>query len=232
MAQTFSAKENAFFIEQGVIMDAIDKNANKWGLDPMRILHILKVKRKAYEEAHEACLNKRTATRVMIEHRNVVRADYQGELTKDAEGLKSNPNVSDEDLDAIGIAHGRGGPLVPPPTEQPLLKVDISVATWIKFLVLNTITGKLGKPRGAKGARLRIGVLGADPNDHDLDKYRIDAIPTDAEKLPFWTYLSNGRYILKFLQHQSGLKVVFSACWVNTVGDRSPWSAIMVVVVP
>jgi hypothetical protein len=162
-----------------------------------------------------------------------MRKEYETELRIDVGGLKNNPAVTDEWLDRMRIAHGKGGGKpTNPPEDSPYLKVFRGIVTRLKFFICNVKTKKLGKPEGASGSHVRIGILGADPEDHDLDQYRMDELPTDPEKLPFWTYSSDGKLELEFKKHQSGLRLAISACWVNTVGKKSTWSEILVVIIP
>jgi hypothetical protein len=161
-----------------------------------------------------------------------MRKAYEKELRIDVGGLKNNPAVSEEWLDTLNIAHGRGGPTHNPPEDSPFVKVFRGIATRLKFFICNVKTKKLGKPVGAEGCHVRIGILGLDPNDHELDQYRMDALPVNPEGLPFWVYLSAGKLELEFKKQHSGLRLAISACWVNTMGKRSPWSEILVVIIP
>jgi hypothetical protein len=233
MSASLPKGEQEFFDQQDIIMDGIVANMVLWGLDQARVHDVLQVQQAKYVAARNACLNPETTTPAMINHRNAMRKDYESELRIDVGGLKNNPRVSGEWLDMMRIAHGKGGGKPIDPTKQkPLVEGDTSISPQITILIRNIKTKKFNKPRGASGTRVRIGVLGADPDDHDLDKFRIDEMTVDPQKLPFQVFLSAWKYLLKFLKHQSGLKVLVSACYVNAVGEEGPWSTIEVFIIP
>jgi hypothetical protein len=232
MSESLPRGENEFFVQQDIIMDAIVKNMVLWGLNQARVHDVLQVQQAKYVAARNDCLNPQTTTRDMINHRNKMRKEYETELRVDVGGLKNNPAVTEEWLDRLNIAHGRGGPTHNPPEDSPFVKVFRGIATRLKFFICNVKTKKLGKPVGAEGSHVRIGILGLDPNDHEFDQFRMDAVPVNPEDLPYWVYLSDGKLELEFKKQHSGLRLVISACWVNTKGKRSPWSEILIVIIP
>jgi hypothetical protein len=233
MASTLPRKEEDFFIVQGIIMDIIEENLDAWFIDKARFNGRLKPLRQAYEKEHLKCVNREEATRSMLAVRNARRKEYESELRKEIGSVKNNSYVSDLELDVMGISHGKGGGKPIGPSEySPLVEGDTSISTRVKIMIRNLKTAKYGKPRGATIAYLRIGILGVDPDDYELEKYRIDEIPLNPDSLPVLVYVSNGQVHMEFKKHQRGLKLVVSACWVNRVGKQGPWSEIQVIVVP
>jgi hypothetical protein len=225
--------EQEFFEQQDIIMKAIVENMVLWGLDQVRVRDVLQVKQAAYVQARNACQNPETTSPAMIAHRHKMMEEYRKELSIDVGGLKNNPRVSEEWLNTMNIAHGHGsGKAGDPPKQEPLIGADTSVSTKVELLFRNIKTGKMGKPKGAAGERVRIGVLGGDPNDPVLQKYHIDTVPINPQGLPFQDFVSNSKYLLKFLKEHAGLLVYVSACYVNAVGKEGTWSDVVRFVIP
>jgi hypothetical protein len=148
--------------------------------------------------------------------------------------LKSCPGVTKADLESINISTNTGGGRKPldPPKESPLIKVNTAIRGFLYFMICNALTKRIGKPRGSKGAEVRIGIMGLGPDDHEWDAYRIIVIPTDPEQLPFRDFVSNGKLMREFKKHLAGVTVCIAGRWMNATGKHGPWSEILVVVVP
>jgi hypothetical protein len=231
--RTFPEGEQEFFEQQDIIMKAIVANMVLWGLDQARVHDVLQVMQSKYVQARNACQNPETTTPEMIYHRNKMMEEYRKELSIDVGGLKMNPRVSEEWLNTLNIAHGKGGgKAIGPPDQKPLIGANTSASTKVELLFRNVKTGKMGKPRGASGVRFRVGVVGGRPGDPELLKYHIDTVPINPQGLPFQDFVSNSRYLLQFLKEHAGLLVYVAACYVNAVGKEGTWSDVVRFVIP
>jgi hypothetical protein len=112
------------------------------------------------------------------------------------------------------------------------MRVRLITVGMIEIDFLNSETGGHGKPRGGSGILLALGIAGASPDDHDSDKYRMDAPAVDPEQLPFTMYITDGKVILEFKKHQAGLQLEVAACWTNATGKRGPWADIITITIP
>jgi hypothetical protein len=233
MSASLPRGEQEFFDQQDIIMKAIVANMVLWGLDQARVHDVLQVGQAKYVQARNACQNPKTTTPEMIDHRNKMMEEYREELSLDVGALKMNPRVSEEWLNMMNIAHGKGGGKpTDPPKEEPLVGANTSVSTEVELQFRNIKTGKMGKPRGASGVRFRVGVAGGRPDDPVLLKYHIDTVPINPQGLPFQDFVSNSKYLLKFLKEHAGLLVYVSACYVNAVGKEGTWSDVVRFVIP
>jgi hypothetical protein len=233
MARTFPDAEDAFFDEQELITSKTSQNLAKYGLNQEWYQNEVLTRKVKYVTAHGICKDPSTCTASARKARDEARADYQEILSQLVDILKALPTVTHKELDDMKIAYGKGGgPEIPVTTQRPLMRVRLITSGMIEIDFLNSESGKHGKPRGGSGILLALGIAGADPDDHDSDKYRMAAPAVDPEQLPFRMYVTKGKVILEFKKHQAGLQVEAASCWTNATGKRGPWSDIISITIP
>jgi hypothetical protein len=187
----------------------------------------------AYEVAFHNNEDKTTRSTLTAEAKEFARKALEPEVRKLELMFISNEGVSEVDLVALHIAIAKGGRHTSKKVEdKPLLKIDTSKPTKVGIEVRNLKTGKFGRPTAATNALIRLGLVGADPEDHDVDKYRMEHFVVNHKDLPFVIFTSDGKVVLEFDEIQSGLKLQIAACWRNVVGDEGPWTALIVVTIP
>jgi hypothetical protein len=188
----------------------------------------------AYEIAFHNNEDKTTRSTLTAEAKELARKALEPEVRKLELMLISNDGVSKVELVELHIATGSsGGGHKPQKIEdKPLVKINTSKPTKVGIEVRNLKTGKFGRPTAATNALIRLGLVGADPEDHDVDKYRMEHFVVNHKDLPFVIFTSDGKVELEFDEIQSGLKLQIAACWRNVVGDEGPWTALIVVTIP
>jgi hypothetical protein len=221
------------FLERSTkILEYTRANMARLGLDQAYVNDVYVVRHARYKILVEKCEDKATRTHMDIVNRNLARKDL-AETESRIEGLLKNlPGVTEADLKELTIATGGGGGRpANAGTDVPLVLADTSVPTYL-ILLIRMEKGKRGRPDWADHAEVVIGIVGAMPDDHDSDPFRLDDYVVDADKLPYHIYDSNGKETIELKAHQSGLKALVSARFVTRDGKPGPWSKIIVITIP
>jgi hypothetical protein len=233
MAKTIPDSDAGFDAKQELITSSVGQRLAELGVDSTWYQKLLKSKMR-WVTAFAVCRNPATRTKPALKEKRAARKEYQGMLSQLVDIVKASPGATTEYLDSLEIAHnkGGGGTETPPTHQKPLMRVRLITSGMIEIDFLNSESGKHGKPVGGNGILLALGIAGADPDDHDSDKYRMAAPAVDQEQLPFRMYITNGKVIMAFKKHQAGLQVEASSCWTNATGKRGPWSDIIIITIP
>ncbi len=131
-----------------------------------------------------------------------------------------NPNVTNERRQAAGLPLYDTIPTpAPVPTTRPVMIPDTSerFRHTMNFADEGTPTSK-AKPFGVIGCELRVFVGPTPPVDPD--DYEFVAVDT---KTP---------YLMEFDPAQAGQTAHWVARWVNTRGERGPWSDVVSAIIP
>jgi hypothetical protein len=129
--------------------------------------------------------------------------------------LQASPTVSDPERASLGITvPDPGGTAVGPPTTMPVVRVECGARLQhtIHFTDSATTTRK-GKPAGVLGAEIWVNVLPiGQPTPGDPDTFRFVALDTETP------------YMLDFDAADGGKNAHYLLRWVNSTGQKGPWS--------
>ncbi len=134
--------------------------------------------------------------------------------------LKNNPNVSDNDLIAMGLpARKQDKPTpVPVPATYPDLTIEPDGIRRVKLSFKDHDKKSIAKPDGVSGALIRWSIL--------------PQAPVDVEDLKEVVFDTKTPYTFTFAEHQRGQRLYCAACWQNTRGEQGSWSEIVNTVIP
>jgi hypothetical protein len=234
MARLSHLSDEAFYVYTKKIKEFVEEHGAKYGVDMGWFTGSYVPAFKEFETAHENNRDRATRSHMTAEMKKIARDEFTPLVSRMVLILKGLPSMTGLDLAALNIATGTGGDGRPSgrPELSPLIEADTSCSTQVMLLIFDSKTKKRRKPKGVTACLLAIGLLGADPDDFDSDMYRLDKRVIDPELLPFRTFVTKGKLLMQFKAHQSGLKLMVAASWLNSSGERGPWAKIMVVVIP
>lgn len=126
--------------------------------------------------------------------------------------LQSFTTVTDAQRQALGLrVRSTSRTAVPTPTSRPIATIDTSqrLRHTISFVDENT-AGSRAKPDGVSGCEIWMKVGEPSPADPDELRY----IATD----------TRSPYVVEFEASDTGKMAYYMLRWVNTRGERGPWS--------
>ncbi len=156
--------------------------------------------------------------------KDAARAALEREVRPITNFVQSYPTTTDADRATIGITvrppATRKTP-APTPTTRPLVRVDIPARLTHTLRLVDSrdvgspTGGRSGKPKGVAGAEVWVTLVepGATP-------------PTDPHALSFLTMTSRSTLRTDFPTTAGGKTAVYMLRWVNTRGEKGPWSDI------
>jgi hypothetical protein len=135
--------------------------------------------------------------------------------------LRADPGVSDEQLQDLNIADGKGaGKPSDIPTDIPHYNVYTGLIRHI--IIYFGLHGKKlilsGRPPGVHGGEIQWGILDSPPKSID-----------DLHKSAFRT---ESPFDFEFGEEDRGKIFYFCIRWENTTGKKGPWSEIVAVRIP
>jgi hypothetical protein len=135
--------------------------------------------------------------------------------------LKVNPNVTDDDLLAMGLPArkvGKRGP-IPAPTTHPDYTLETGTMRQVTVRFYDHDSANKAKPRGVGGAVIRWGILDAAPAEGVSD-------------LPNSVLDTASPHTLKFTESQRGKTVYVCLAWQNSKGEMGPWGKVESAIIP
>lgn len=169
----------------------------------------------AWKAAYPAHVAAQAAAQSATQAKDAARAAAEAEVRALVRRLQASPAVSDAERAALGITVPDAEPSpVGPPTTAPVVKVE-AVARLrhvIHFADAATPT-KMAKPRGVSGAEIWVKLAAV-----------ADPVPTDPKALTFVALDTRTPYTLDFDGADGGKNAHYMLRWVNTKGEKGPWS--------
>jgi hypothetical protein len=146
------------------------------------------------------------------EHKDAARDAIEAALRPLVNQIQATPGVTDAQRQALGITvRASARTAVGAPTTRPVVTVDTSqrLQHTISFVDELTPTSR-AKPDGVAGCEIwmKIG----------------DAPPADPSELRFLATDTRTPYVAEFDGVDAGKTAYYMLRWVNTRGDRGPWS--------
>ena len=201
-----------FDMWQQNLLDIIKENKVVWELKTDRVA-TLESKQAVWNAAHSKATNKNDRTLADIMGKTTALKDYKNELRGFvSEYLAKSSLVSNSDRTRMGLTvKSTTRTASPLPTTHPLAIVDFSVRMQHTLCLSDSATPlRKAKPTGIIGCEVWV-KIGGEP-------------PKDATELSYTAICTSNYYLAKYSGNQAGLTVYYWLRWVNTRGERGPWS--------
>ncbi|MBP1639334.1 MAG: hypothetical protein H6Q17_917 [Bacteroidetes bacterium] len=202
-----------FNVWQLNLLILIAANLAGWGIEEANFA-ALQVKQKRWSDAYTIASNKQNRTSADVQEKTAAREDYEKALRLFvAEWLSSNSKVSDSDRERMGLTiRTESRTPAPAPTTRPVGTIDYSVRLQHTVLYQDEASGRSkAKPAGVHGCEIWMKKGG-------------DA-PKSASELSFQATCTASPYTVSFDGGDAGVTVYYWIRWINTRGERGPWSA-------
>jgi hypothetical protein len=133
--------------------------------------------------------------------------------------LKNNPLVSNTDLEIMGFPlRNSDRQATPIPTNVVHMDVDTSILRRITIYFRSSGRRNAAKPKGVHNAEI---------------KWLISTTPIiSIEDLHNTSICTRSPLTLEFDGNNRGQYLYFAICWVNTRGEKGPWSIIQHAIIP
>jgi hypothetical protein len=131
--------------------------------------------------------------------------------------VQSYPSTTNADRANMGISvRGIGGRPAPAPTTRPLVIVEAASRLTHRIRVSDETTPtRRARPVGVLGAEVWVALVDADTPP-----------PTDPAALSFLSMTTRPGVVAEFRSGDGGKTAVYMTRWVNTRGEKGPWSEI------
>lgn len=149
--------------------------------------------------------------------KDAARAALERQLRPITNFIQTYPATTDADRATIGITVRDTSPTpAPAPTSRPLALVDVGGRLTHRLRLVDESTPtRRGKPAGVLGAEVWVKLVDAD-----------QPAPTDPAALTFLTMTTKPSFRAEFKAGQGGKTAVYMARWINTRGEKGPWSEV------
>lgn len=208
-----------FNLWQGSLVTIVQTNATAWGILPADVAALIALQ-VAWAAAFAKASNKQNRTAADVQAKTDARKNYEAFLRKFiAQWLSNNARVPNSERQRMGITVKTGTRTAAPvPETCPMLTIDFSsrLQHTISFVDEATPRSK-AKPAGVHGCEVWM-KLG---NDAPKDISEFTYLGTDTAT----------PYIATFDSADIGKTAWYMLRWVNTRGERGPWSATMSAIV-
>jgi hypothetical protein len=212
-------KDEEFDVLQENVYNAAVANMSKW-LIPQQVINALDAPRQRWKVAYAAFCNPATRTPAVIQEKKDARRDYQALLRTFIQGqIMHNSQVSDAERRAIGLpVYDRTPTKAAPPKTRPETEVDFSQIKKHTLHVRDSELKSAGKPAHVIGFEIWRRVGGdTEPAYEDMQLVEL------ATRSP---------HTLEYASTDRGKTVWYAVRWVNTRGEKGPWSEIVMAIIP
>jgi hypothetical protein len=211
MKRKIPVKDADFHEKQELITSYTSQKKSDWGINSEWYTTLLQAK-AAWVLAYAAWMNHKTRTELITAAKNRARKAYEKLLSLLIDMLRSNPLVTDADLDAMDIAvTKRDGSRNPDPEISPILK-------FLLHMRLRIVIEFGTKPHGVHGVEFLIKVGGE--------------MPKSVEEFDYSAFDTHSPYMLEFVEGQEHKVVYIMARYESTTGGKGPWTTIYTVSIP
>lgn len=201
-----------FDVWQQNLLYIVTENKAIWELKADR-LATLESKQAVWNTAFSKATNKNDRTSADIMGKSTALSDYKKEIRGFvSEYLAKSSLISDGDRTRMGLTVKSGTRTASPfPSTYPLAIVDFSVRMQHTLRLSDSATPlRKAKPTGIIGCEVWVKIGGE--------------APKDASELSYTAICTGNYYVAKYDGNQAGLTVYYWLRWVNTRGERGPWS--------
>ncbi len=196
--------------------DAVEKWYSVQGFDPNE-LKALKEALSAWNAAfpnHVAAQQRAEGAR---QAKDAARAALEKEVRPVTNFVQGYPKTTNADRAEMGITVRDTSPTpAPAPSSRPLALVESGQRLTHQLRLVDESTPtRRARPAGVLGAEVWVKLVDAD-----------SPAPTDPAALTFLTMTTKPSFRAEFKAGEGGKTAVYMARWVNTRGEKGPWSEI------
>jgi len=196
--------------------DAVEKWYSVQGFDPNE-LKALKEALSAWNAAFPAHVKAQAAAEGARQAKDAARAALEREVRPVTNFVQGYPKTTNADRAEMGITVRDTSPSpAPAPTSRPLALVESPARLTHQLRLVDESTPtRRARPAGVLGAEVWVKLVDAD-----------SPAPTDPAALTFLTMTTKPSFRAEFKAGEGGKTAVYMARWVNTRGEKGPWSEI------
>lgn len=197
---------------QSKLMEEVSINETKWKVIAEVIEKIVPLQ-KRWESCYSAASNVHNRTEADVTAKNEARKGYEKELRMFIKGsLAYNPLVTDTDRNRMGLTVSTGSrTAAPAPVTAPVGEVDFSVHLRHNIHFRDSHAPGRAKPPKVYGCEIWSKTGGDEP--------------VNVQELTFLAVDTKSPFTVEYRGDQRGQTVWYWLRWINTRGDRGPWSA-------
>jgi hypothetical protein len=205
----FSAWANHYY-------DAVSKFYEEQGFD-QELLTPLKKALDTWNGLYPAHVKAQAAAEGARQAKDAARAALEKEVRPLTNFVQGYPKTTDADRAEIGITvRDTSKTPAPTPTTRPLVSVDPAARLTHELrLVDEGSPTRRGKPPGVSGAEVWVKLVDAG-----------QPVPTDPNALSFLTLTTRPTLRTDFRAADGGKTAVYMLRWINTRGEKGPWSEV------
>ena len=196
--------------------DAVEKWYSVQGFDPNDLTNLKKALETwlALYPAHVAAQQRAEGAR---QAKDAARAALEKEVRPVTNFVQGYPKTTNADRAEMGITVRDTSPTpAPAPTSRPLALVESGQRLTHQLRLVDESTPtRRARPAGVLGAEVWVKLVDAGA-----------PAPTDPAALTFLTMTTKPSFRAEFKAGEGGKTAVYMARWVNTRGEKGPWSEI------
>jgi len=196
-------------------LEIVEQNLIPWSI-PAEDFDGLKKKQVVWAVSYAKASNKQNRTAADVKAKDVAGDNYVASIRSFvAQWLTSNNKVSDIDRTRMGLNVKSGTRTASPvPTTAPIGKIDFSLRLQHKIQYYDEASPRSkAKPEGVHGCEIYMKLDGE--------------APKEVSELIFLATDTASPYVVSFEGKDAGKRVYYWLRWVNTRGERGPWSSMV-----
>ena len=196
--------------------DAVEKWYSVQGFDPNE-LKALKEALSAWNAAFPAHVKAQAAAEGARQAKDAARAALEKAVRPVTNFVQGYPKTTNADRAEMGITVRDTSPSpAPAPSSRPLALVESGQRLTHQLRLVDESTPtRRARPAGVLGAEVWVKLVDAD-----------QPAPTDPAELTFLTMTTKPSFRAEFKAGEGGKTAVYMARWVNTRGEKGPWSEV------
>jgi hypothetical protein len=196
--------------------DAVEKWYSVQGFDK-ELLAALKKALDTWQSLYPAHVTAQQRAEGARQAKDQARAELEREIRPVTNFVQGYPKTTNADRAEIGITVRDTSPSpAPAPTSRPLALVESPARLTHQLRLVDESTPtRRARPAGVLGAEVWVKLVDAD-----------QPAPTDPAALTFLTMTTKPSFRAEFKAGEGGKTAVYMARWVNTRGEKGPWSEI------
>jgi hypothetical protein len=205
----FSAWANHYY-------EAVKKFYDSQGLDPDLLTPLMKAL-ETWNAQYPAHVRAQAAAEAARQAKDAARAALEKEVRPVTNFVQGYPKTTNADRAEMGITVRDTSPSpAPAPSSRPLAIVDVGGRLTHQLRLVDESTPtRRARPAGVLGAEVWVKLVDAD-----------SPAPTDPAALTFLTMTTKPSFRAEFKAGEGGKTAVYMARWVNTRGEKGPWSEV------
>jgi hypothetical protein len=196
--------------------DAVEKWYSVQGFDK-ELLAALKKALDTWQSLYPAHVTAQQRAEGARQAKDQARAELEREIRPVTNFVQGYPKTTNADRAEMGITVRDTSPTpAPAPSSRPLALVESGQRLTHQLRLVDESTPtRRARPAGVLGAEVWVKLVDAD-----------QPAPTDPAALTFLTMTTKPSFRAEFKAGEGGKTAVYMARWVNTRGEKGPWSEV------